>query len=63
MLSVLPISPPRISHNFYLFYSYFIPMPSPIIPIIRICKSFILSVTMRSTVYLIANTYMGIYLV
>ena len=31
MLSVLPIIPSRISHN---YYSYFIPMPSPIIPVI-----------------------------
>ena len=33
MLSVLPIIPSRISRIF-AHYSYFIPMPSPIIPVI-----------------------------
>ena len=44
MLSVLPIIPSRI----FTYYSYFIPIPSPIIPVIFF---FIVSVTMRSTVY------------
>ena len=51
MLSVLPIIPSKIS----TYYSYCIPMPSPIIQI------FIVSVTMRSTVYLVADIW--VYLV
>ena len=33
MLSVLPNIPSRISHNF-THYSYIIPMPSPITPVV-----------------------------
>ena len=51
MLSVLPIIPSRISHIF-THYSYFIPMPSPIIPVIF--SKLLVSVTIRSTVYLVA---------
>ena len=47
MLSVLPIIPSRISHH----YSYFIPMPSPNIPVLF--SKFLVSVTMRATVYLV----------
>ena len=50
MLSVLPIIPSRISHNF-THYSYFIPMPSPYMPVIFF--KFLVSVTMRATVYLV----------
>ena len=34
MLLVLPIILSRNSYNIYTRYSYFIPMPSPIIPVI-----------------------------
>ena len=45
MLSVLPIIPSRISHNF----THFVSMSSPIIPVIFF---FIVSVTVSSTVYI-----------
>ena len=51
---VLPIIPARISHSF-THYSYIIPMPSPIIPIMFF--KFLLSVTMRSTFCLIADKW------
>ena len=51
MLSVLPLFLPEFPIIF-THYSYFIPMPSPIIPVIFF--KLLVSVTMRSTVYLVA---------
>ena len=55
MLSVLPIIPSRISHNFYplfLFHSHAITYYS-----CYILEIFIVSVTMRSTVYLVDDKW------
>ena len=50
---------PEFPIIFSTHYSYFIPMPSPILFLLYLLN-FYLSVTVRSTVYQIANTYMGI---